>query len=202
MGLLEQPHTSAGRIPSHLGYRLYINEIMNCIPLSSEQMAEIQSMFNIMNPDPDKLLKGAAAALADLTNCATIATTFTPESIHISKLQLIPANDNTVIILIIASNGVIKNKVCRVMFRVTSQICEFFTSFVNYRLQGRSLNEISMWYLSSISVDLGEYSRMFNPLLGSVYELCKEINDGQFYIEGQTNLLSYPELANMVGDML
>ncbi|MBR5485307.1 MAG: heat-inducible transcription repressor HrcA [Oscillospiraceae bacterium] len=201
-GLLEQPHTSAGRVPSHLGYRVYINNLMRCIPMSQQEQAEIDSVFNVMNPDPDKLMADAAKTLAEMTGCVSITSTFTPKTVFVSRVELIPATDRTVVILVIASNGVIKNKVCRVMFRVNAQICEFFTSFVNDRLQGRSLNEISMWYLNSISVDLGEYSALFNPLLASVYELCKEINDGQFYIEGQTNLLAYPELADTVSDLL
>ena len=201
-GLLEQPHTSAGRVPSHLGYRLYVNQLMRCIPLNQKERAEIESLFNVMNPGPDQLMKDAAAALADWTGCVALTSTFTPESVYVSKVELIPATERTVVILIIASNGVIKNKVCRVMFRVTPKICQFFTSFVNDRLQGRSLNEISMWYLNSISVDLGEYSSLFNPLLASVYELCREINDGQFYMGGETNLLAYPELADTVGDLM
>ena len=79
MGLLEQPHTSAGRVPSHLGYRIYVDQLMHCKPLSEEEKSEIDALFNVRDPDPDKLLEDAAAALADYTNCATISTTITPK---------------------------------------------------------------------------------------------------------------------------
>lgn len=71
MGLLEQPHTSAGRVPSHMGYRYYIDHLMQPSPISPMEMAAIEAMFNVRDPDPDKLLSDAAQALADYTHCAT-----------------------------------------------------------------------------------------------------------------------------------
>ena len=64
MGLLEQPHTSAGRVPSHLGYRIYVDQLMHCQPLSEEEQREIDALFNVRDPDPDRLLEDAAEALS------------------------------------------------------------------------------------------------------------------------------------------
>ena len=63
MGLIEQPHTSSGRIPSHLGYRVYIDRLMPQTPLSQEEKARINAIFNVLNPDPDRLLEDAAKVL-------------------------------------------------------------------------------------------------------------------------------------------
>lgn len=202
MGLLEQPHTSAGRIPSHLGYRVYIDRLMNCQPLSQQEKDEIDALFNVHNPDPDQLLEDAAEALADYTGCATISTTMTPKNVSVKKVELIPAAARTVVVMVIASNGVIKNKVIRVDFNVTPKLCDFFTSFANGRLAGRSLNEISTWYINSLVLALGEYSQLFTPLLAGIYELCREINDGQYYMGGEVNLLHYQELEQMARDLL
>ena len=202
MGLLEQPHTSAGRIPSHLGYRLYIDQLMEVTPLDNQQRDMIDAMFNVRNPDPDKLLADAAAALATITNCATISTTITPSTVTVRRVDIIPAGATTVVILIIASNGVIKNKVCRVDFIVTPEIVEFFTKFCNSRIVGRTLEELSLLYLNSVTISLGEYSRVFTPILAAIYELCRQIYDGQFYIAGQNNLLSYPEYKGVAYDLL
>ena len=138
MGLLEQPHTSAGRVPSHMGYRYYIDHLM-------------QPMFNVWDPDPDKLLADAAQALADYTHCAAISSTSTPPQVCVRRIELIPAGERTVIIMVIASNGAVKSKVCRVNFSVNQEICKFFTSFANARLAQRSLNEISSSYINSVA---------------------------------------------------
>ena len=202
MGLLEQPHTSAGRVPSHLGYRVYVYQLMHCKPLSEEERREIDALFNVRDPDPDKLLEDAAQALADYTNCATVSTTITPKTVLVKRVEIVPAGTRTVVVLVIATNGVIKNKVCRVDFRVTGEIVEFLNQFANGRLVGRSVNDISQWYINSISVTLGDYSQLFIPVLATIYELCREINDGQFYTSGGANLLNYKELADIARDLL
>jgi len=202
MGLLEQPHTSAGRVPSHLGYRVYVDQLMHCKPLSEEERREIDALFNVRDPDPDKLLEDAAQALADYTNCATVSTTITPKTVLVKRVEIVPAGTRTVVVLVIATNGVIKNKVCRVDFRVTGEIVEFLNQFANGRLVGRSVNDISQWNINSISVTLGDYSQLFIPVLATIYELCREINDGQFYTSGGANLLNYKELADIARDLL
>ncbi|MGI6404182.1 MAG: heat-inducible transcriptional repressor HrcA [Oscillospiraceae bacterium] len=202
MGYLEQPHTSAGRVPSHLGFREYIDSLMRCKPLTQEERREIDSLFNVHNPDPDKLLEDAAEALSDYTHCATVTSSITPKTVRIRRVEMILAGQNTVVILMIASNGVIRNKVCRLDFQVTDKLVEFFNKFANSRLAGMNIATVSANYINSLSIVLGEYSRIFTPLLMAVFELCKEINDGQYYLSGGVKLLEYNELNLLVRDLL
>ena len=202
MGLLEQPHTSAGRVPSHMGYRYYIDHLMQPSPISPNEIAAMQAMFNVWDPDPDKLLADAAQALADYTHCAAISSTSTPPQVCVRRIELIPAGERTVIIMVIASNGAVKSKVCRVNFSVNQEICKFFTSFANARLAQRSLNEISSSYINSVAYSFGDYSEVFTTLLSAIYSLCKEINDGQFCAKGVTNLLGYEEHRDYSRDLL
>jgi heat-inducible transcriptional repressor len=202
LGYLEQPHTSAGRVPSHLGYREYIDSLMTSQPLSQEERDEIDSLFNVKNPDPDRLLEDAADALSDYTGCAGVTSSISSKDVKVKRIDLIAAGINTVVILLIASNGVIKNKVVRVDFAVTAELVEFFTKFANSRLSGKSIEDISATYISSVSVTLGEYSRIFTPILVGIFELCKEVSDGQYYIGGGTKLLEYDELGRVARDLL
>ncbi|MEG2371999.1 MAG: heat-inducible transcriptional repressor HrcA [Hydrogenoanaerobacterium sp.] len=202
LGLLEQPHTSSGRIPSHLGYRVYINRLMHCKPLTEDERDEIDALFNVKDPDPDRLLEDAAGALAEYTNLAAISTTITPKHVTVRRIELVPIDRRTLVLLVVASNGVIKNKVTRVDFNLTKELLEFFNKFANDRFIGRSMDEISMIYLSSVAVALGEYSRMFTPLLGGLYELCRSINDGQYFTRGESNLLEYKEFGLVAHDLL
>jgi len=202
MGYLEQPHTSAGRVPSHLGYREYIDSLMRPAPLSAQERTEIDSLFNVHNPDPDKLLEDAAEALSAYTNCATVTSSITPKTVFIRRLELIEAASNTVVILLIASNGMIRNKVCRVDFLVNGKLIDFFNKFANSRLGGMSIDAVSSSYLNAMAVNLGEYSRVFNPILSAIFELCKELSDGQYYVSGGAKLLEYGELNRLVRDLL
>ncbi len=201
-GYLEQPHTSSGRVPTHMGYRLYIDEVMKPLPLTLSRRAEIDALFNVRNADPDQLLEDAAAALASLTGLATVSTTMIPSTVTVKKIEIIPAGERTVVILLIASSGVIKNKVCRVDFTVTQQIIDFFLKFAQSRLEGKSIDEITSSYISAVSVSLGEYARLFMPVFAALYDLVKEINEGQYFTKGITNLLGYDELSKGAYELL
>ena len=202
MGYLEQPHTSSGRVPTHMGYRLYIDEMMKTRPLSAVERAEIDALFNVRNADPDQLLEDAAAALAEVTRLATISTTMIPATVTVRRIEIIPAGPRTVVILLIASSGVIKNKVCRVDFNVTQPIIDFFINFAETRLVGRSLEDITSSYISAVSVSLGEYARLFMPVFAALYDLVREINEGQYFTKGVINLLEYTELTPGAYDLL
>ena len=95
LGLLEKPHTSAGRVPSHLGYRVFVDELMQVKPVSGKLRDSIEAMFNIRDPDPDKLLQDAAKALfvggGDMSNVPATTLTeadLTDGSIGILDLML------------------------------------------------------------------------------------------------------------------
>ena len=201
-GYLEQPHTSAGRVPSHLGYREYIDALMSCEALKQEERDEIESLFNVKNPDPDKLLVDAAEALSEYTGYATLTSSIVPKTVRVRKIELIAAGTNTVVILLVASNGVIRNKVCRTDFNVTREIIEFFNKFANSRISGRSIESITGSYISSVSMTLGEYSRMFTTILMAIYELCSEVGEDRYYTSGTTKLLEYDEASKMARELL
>ncbi len=202
MGYLEQPHTSAGRVPSHLGYREYIDSLMQCKPLTQEEQDEIDSLFNVRHPDPDKLLEDAAEALSDYTHCATVTASVTSRTVRVRRIELIAAGTNTVVVLLITTSGLVRNKVCRVDFTVTPELIDFFYKFANSRLAGKSIDSISTSYISSVSVTLGEYSRIFTPILVALFELCKEISDGQYYLSGGSKLLLYDELSPLAKELM
>ena len=119
-GLLEQPHTSSGRVPTHMGYRVYLDEMMEQEPLTARERGEIDALFNVRNADPDQLLRDAAASLAELTRLAAVSTTMIPHTVTVKRVEIISAGRRTAVILLVASSGVIKNKVCRVDFEPVS----------------------------------------------------------------------------------
>ncbi|WP_040196379.1 heat-inducible transcriptional repressor HrcA [Candidatus Soleaferrea massiliensis] len=194
LGILEQPHTSSGRVPSYQGYRIYIDRLMDIKPLTETEKNEIDALFNVKDPDPDKLLQDACEALAQFTSCATVTTTLTPHDAVINRIEIMKAGRTTAVVLVMASNGVVKSKVCRVGFQLSYDVLDFFVKFVNDRFKNRTLENITLAFIETLLVSLGEYSVVFSPLLVSIYEICREIEEGNFILGGQTNLLAYREL--------
>ncbi len=112
--------------------------------------------------------------LAKETGCYALSTTISRQSLFVKRIEIIPATAHTVVILLLCSNGMVKNKVCRVNFDLTPNVVDFFQSFANGRLAGRSLNEITAQYINSMAFTLGEHTEIFPPLLAAIYELCPE----------------------------
>ena len=158
---------------------------------------EIDALFNYCDPDPDRVLEGATRMLAKETGCFAISTTISRQSLFVKRIEIIPATAHTVVILLLCSNGMVKNKVCRVNFNLTPNVVDFFQSFANGRLAGRSLNEITAQYINSMAFTLGEHTDIFAPLLAAIYELCREACEGALYRSGTGNLLEHPELRNV-----
>lgn len=201
-GYLEQLHTSSGRVPTHSGYRCYIDELMEELPLSRAEQAQIDALFNIRNADPDRLLEEAANALSRLTGLATVSTTIIPATVTVRRVEIIPAGLRTVVIVLIASSGVTRNKVCRVDFEVTHAAVEFFSKFAQHQLVGRSLDAITAGYLHSVSISMGEYSNLFLPVFTALYELVREINEGQYFTKGIKHLLGHSGSTANVYELL
>ena len=126
---------------------------------------------------------------------------YIPQGVTVRQLNLIGVGSRTVVILLVASNGIIKNKVCRVDFNVTQELLTFFNSFAAGRLVGMSINDLAEGYLSAASVALGEYAQVFNSILSAIFDLCREVSGGQYYQSGASNLLAYDELRQGARDV-
>ena len=125
-GYLEQPHTSAGRIPTYLGYRVYVDNLAQDNQLSDEEKQKLDAMLPKGAVTEEALVQSASMALAELTKCATVVANATPRFSIISKVEVIPTGKRMYVILMITSNGTIKNKVCRLEFDLSHEQLEFF----------------------------------------------------------------------------
>ncbi|MDO5125747.1 MAG: heat-inducible transcriptional repressor HrcA [Ruminococcus sp.] len=192
-GYLEQPHTSAGRIPTYNGYRLYVDSLMRHDPLSEEEKRYLDSMMPESAVTEDELVQSVSMALAELTQCATVVANSSPKFSLISKVEVIPTGKRMYVILMITSNGKIRNKVCRLEFDLTNEQLEFFDSFMQENLQGISLEEISDEFFDNIKTAMGTYMMSLSPLVSEILTLSKELIAQDVMVRGERNLLTCKE---------
>ncbi len=198
MGYLEQPHTSAGRIPTFSGYRLYIEKIMKKSCLPDEEIKRLDCMLEEKGILTEELIiESATTALAELTQCAAIASNSAPKFSVISKVEVIPTGKRLYLILLITSNGSIKNKACRLEFDLTDEQIEFFTNYVQENLMGVSVSDLSDDMISKLVEALGTYMLTLSPLVQGIYELSKDLLHKELTVSGTKNLLSCSELNTM-----
>lgn len=194
LGFLEQPHTSAGRVPSYLGYRLYIEQLMQPQPLSKKEKALIDDLLCQKGVTANAVINNAVDVLANLTGCTTVAATHCPQFSVITRVEVIPAGARLYALLIITSSGDIKNKVCRLEFDLSHEQLNFFEQFINQNLHGINVEMLNPAYIQNLAVALGSYMMSLSPLLYAVYELSGELSKNSVDIKGETNLLSYADV--------
>ena len=194
LGLIEQPHTSAGRIPSYLGYRYYIEHLMDPKPLSQKEKKLIDSLLADKQCSTNMMVENAADALAALTGCAALTSVEAPEFSVISKVQVLPAGYHLYALLIITSGGEIKNKICRLEFDLSDEMLEFFENFINDNLHGINAKNLNPAYLQKLALALGSYTISLTPLLYALYELSGELVAKNVNLKGEANLLSFNDV--------
>ncbi|MBQ7579870.1 MAG: heat-inducible transcription repressor HrcA [Clostridia bacterium] len=196
MGLLEQTHTSSGRVPTHKGYRYYVDELMSERTLDDEQRRRIDMMAGVHFNDPEKLLEAAGEILADITKCAVVSTTPSDSGAKIKKIELIPIAKRTAIVALLTSGGVLKNRVCRTDVELTPEIVETFYRLSAENFVGRTVADIQTAMIQSLVVSFGENSLMLSPIIITVADLAKDVARSEVMLEGQTNLLKNDPTEN------
>ena len=191
LGYLEHPHTSAGRVPTFSGYRLYIENFMPEHKLSDEQKEQIDRIFEDIDADTDdELIAEAGRALAELTKCAIVTANETSRFSVITKVEVIPTGKRMYVLLLITSGGSIKNRVCRLQFDLTNEQVQFFTRFAEENLTGLNLENVSDEFVENLSSALGSYMMMLSPLMKSVAEMSAEMVREQVDVKGEANLIT------------
>ncbi|MDE6762744.1 MAG: heat-inducible transcriptional repressor HrcA [Oscillospiraceae bacterium] len=194
LGYLEQPHTSAGRIPTYSGYRLYIDELMSEKTLSEEEKILLDNCLDVDVPTADALIESASKALAELTHCATVVKNVAPKFSVITKVELIPTGRRMYVLLMVTSSGNIKNKVCRLEFDLTNEQIEFFSRYMAENLQGVTIEDLDGDTIDRLVSAMGAYMVTLAPLLQGVCELAEGFKDNEIKLQGEKNLLARQDI--------
>ncbi len=195
MGLLEQPHTSAGRVPSQKGYRVYIDSLMKLRPISPEEKQYLDSMILPAAYDPEKLLEGVAKVLASMTRYAAVSTTPSGEGGVIRAVQLVQTSRRTAMVILMTSAGTMKSRVFHCDFDLTPEILRVFFRLLNEKLAGVSVSSVTPAYMQTLAASLGEMAMMMSSALMAVAETARESVRSGVCLNGEVNLLFYPEFG-------
>ena len=193
LGYILQPHTSAGRIPSDAGYRLYVDAMME------EKQKEVEELKeNLLEKEDrlDHLLKQTAKLLAVNTNYATMVSA---PVIHRNKLkfiQLSKVSKNQLLAVIVVEGNVIKNTILDIENEITDETILKLNILLNTHLNGLSIEEINLGIITSLKQQAGIHSELVREILDAVAEAIHNEEDLEIYTSGANNIFKYPELSD------
>lgn len=192
LGFLEQPHVSAGRIPSHAGYRLYVNELMNQHKLTMSEMDAINTGLRLRMQELEATVQNVSRVVSQLTQYTTVALLSDTAKTTIRKYELLYVDPRTVIVVLVTNSTLIKNKYLKTPFSVKEEDLHRLTHLLNARVSGLTLDQITLSLVKSMEYESG----MLAPLVSEIIDFAAEIMGGEnsnTYVGGTANILRHPE---------
>ena len=194
MGYIIQPHTSAGRIPSDKGYRLYVDELM------SEKEAEIQEIKELMIEKTDKMekvLKQVVRVLASNTNYATMISVPKYRGSRLKFIQLSRISGLQLVAVVVTDGNVVRNQIINLDEEMDDETILKLNLLLNTNLNGLPIEDINLGMIARLKEQAGIHSKVVATVLDAVAQTIHvEEEDMQIYTSGATNIFKYPELAD------
>lgn len=193
MGFIIQPHTSAGRIPSDKGYRLYVDTLMEA---KEREVSEMREMLIERQDRMEEMLHQMARVLAKDTQYATLVTTPQTRGSKVKFIQLSRVTPGQLLVVIVAEGNVIKNDILPVSEEISDETLLKLNILLNTNLTGLSIGEISLGMVAAIKQQAGIHSDIVSEVIDDIAEAIKAEDDLEIYTSGTNNIFRYPELAD------
>ena len=200
LGLLEQPHTSAGRVPSTQGYRYYLDHLIEApdtAPLNEADRSHIDALFADMDAEPEKLVPAAARSLADLTGCAAAATTPQAPDLCIAHFEVVQVGRYSAAVLAVTSAGGVRTRVARVDTGLSRDDAASLAQLLNRGLTFVAPQDLSPMLTASMVLAAGQ---RLAPVVMAAQALVTI--GSQAYLEGAQYLAKMPEVRQNLGALL
>lgn len=202
-GLLEQPHTSAGRIPTDRGYRFFVDNLLGVLSLSNEDLRMINEELGISelnSPDaPDKLMEKTSQLLSALSNNVGIVVSPSLAKDRLQHIEFVNLSDKRILVILVSAPNIVHNKIIRLKETYANEELERTARYLNTEFAGKSLAEIRAEILKLMH----EETSLFDKLLQTAMIICSQSieneqdNLGDVYVDGTSNILAKRDFADM-----
>ena len=197
MGYLEQPHTSAGRVPSEFGYRFYVDSLLQHYAMTNKEIDQINSLLKIKMGELDKILEVASKVASNITNYTGIAVKPKQSFVKVLKYELVGIDARQFAIVMILSTGAIKTKKVKLQIDVDEYSLTRLSSALNTYLTGLCADEITLTSVMQLERTMDDNSILVNATIKAIYETMSEIDGGELHYSGLNHLLRYPEYSDV-----
>ena len=202
-GLLEQPHTSAGRVPTDAGYRFFVDNLLGVLSLSNDDLRLINEKLGISENDlpetPDKLMERTSQLLSTLSDNIGIVVSPSLAKDRLQHIEFVNLSDKRILVILVSAPNIVHNKIIRLKETFTNEELERTSRYLNREFSGKSLAEIR----ADILRLMHEETALFDKMLQTAMILCSqsiESDDamqGEVYVDGTSNILTKRDFADL-----
>ena len=205
LGYLDKPHTSAGRIPSELGYRFYVDTLVSQYDAKTSEAKELKKMLSVKMSEIDKILDNATKVASAMTNYTALSLRPRPSSIAIKKYEAVYLDTRSYLIVMIAQGTeAVKTKRVNTNFNISPDEISALSRVLNENLSGVYVDGINIHLMMSMNTQLSELiglneelaEELVSTTVKNIYETMNELGS-EIKFEGVNRLLEYPEYKNL-----
>lgn len=197
LGYLEHIHTSSGRVPTNLGYRFYVDSLMENYKLTASEIVTLNNMLTNKIGELDSILQSATKLVASLTNYPTVSIKTDSSNKCVNQFSHMLLDNNAFLLVMRVSDGNVKSKHIRVDFEINNEILSQLVTLLNEYVAGRSPEQITLPLMMQMEKVLGDASKLVNICIKAVYEVTASNDDTNIRFEGVGKFLEYPEFSNV-----
>ncbi|MDD2534284.1 MAG: heat-inducible transcriptional repressor HrcA [Eubacteriales bacterium] len=197
LGYLEQPHTSAGRVPSDKGYRTYVDELMEVETLPDDEARIIQDVLRANMAEVTGLIRSASSLLSEQTQYASLALSPKCCKNHLQQIKMLMIEPGRALVVVVLSAGLVKDRMVRIPEMLDSAQLMQIASAIEEGLQGMTLDDITLVAVSAAGKHTPLPDSLLNQVLYEAYVSIKQADNLEVYMAGSNKLLAYPEFADV-----
>ncbi|WP_438446384.1 heat-inducible transcriptional repressor HrcA [Gorillibacterium sp. sgz5001074] len=197
LGFLEQPHTSAGRIPSEKGYRYYVDHLLQLSKVTAPDYNMLRSYFAERLQEVEQVIQQVATMLSGLTNYTSIVMGPEVFNTTLRLLQVVPLSDTSAVAIIVTSTGQVENKVFQIPQGVPMGEIEKFVNILNARLAGVPLLHLRSKMYNEIGEELSKHVSGYEDLLKVFEGVVDDDKEDRIFLSGATKMLAQPEFKDV-----
>lgn len=197
MGYLEQPHTSAGRIPSEQGYRFYVESLVERYTITNHEVTEINSLLKEKTAELDRILDEASRLASAITNYTGVTIKPKVSTVSVVKYQSIYLSPRSFILIMVTPSADVKTKNITAETDVTPEVVAALAETLNRHAVGLRAEQITLQVILRMEDEMGDAGGLVHPTIKAIYELLNTLDDGEVKYNGVKRLLEYPEYSDM-----
>ena len=197
MGYLEQPHASAGRVPSELGYRFYVDSLIERYAMTTGEIAQINNLLKVKMGELDQILLAASHLASNLTNYTGIAIKPRMRSVTVKKFETIYLEPDHFILVAVMSTGAVKSKHVRIEQMISEAGVARLAGALNEHLTSLTADDITLPIIMETETQMGSDAAIVGTVIKIVYGLLSELDEGEMRVSGIDRLLQYPEYSDV-----
>ncbi len=197
MGYLTHPYTSAGRIPTDLGYRYYVNAIMELENLGLDEITRIEGLYKKKIKILEDIIEETTKLLSELTHQASLVLFPKINKGRFKQIEFIPLDCNKIMIVFLSSFGLVKTSIVELGEMISKEQLQKISNFLNYELHDMNIDSIEDFLTRRIIEEKATFFRLFRDTLFSLKRIFEGLEDNKIYLEGTSYIFGQPEFSNV-----